>query len=341
MKKISLDLAEKRAFNPSPSPFESVPAEMSRSGSAEMPENGYAEHSLNGSWLMSEGGDSQPDFSRAVTAQIPCTVQTALFEDGKIPDPMFGKNDKYAREAAYKIWWFKKEFDYDGGMANPCLHFDGVCHKALFYLNGVLLGEHTGMFGGPDFKVGHLLEKHNVLTVKIENSPADPKKYSEYADYDEGWKNGVVVNCVYGWHYACIPSRGIWADVFLRDVPLCDFERPFILTEDYSDGKIGLCIKAFSSGNGTVRLKVSPYNFEGADQYFEAPFECEAGQQLHFTLTVKNHKLWWPNGYGSQPLYRFTTAVIPEDSYPIVTEDITGIRQIEMRQISGEPDPES
>ena len=113
MKKISLDLAEKRAFNPSPSPFEAVPAEMSRSGSAEMPENGYAEHSLNGSWLMSEGGDSQPDFSRAVTAQIPCTVQTALFEDGKIPDPMFGKNDKYAREAAYKIWWFKKESTFN------------------------------------------------------------------------------------------------------------------------------------------------------------------------------------------------------------------------------------
>lgn len=341
MEKISLDLAEKRAFNPSPSPFEAEPAEMSWSGSTEMPENGYAEHSLNGSWLMSEGGDSQPDFSRAVNAQIPCTVQTALFEAGKIPDPMFGKNDKYAREAAYKIWWFKKEFDYDGGMANPCLHFDGVCHKALFYLNGVLLGEHTGMFGGPNFKVGHLLEKHNVLTVKIENSPANPKKYSKYADYDEGWKNGVVVNCVYGWHYACIPSRGIWADVFLRDVPLCDFERPFILTEDYSTGKMGLCIKAFSSGKGTVRLKVSPYNFEGADQYFEAPFKCEAGQQLHFTLTVNNHELWWPNGYGSQPLYRFTTAIIPEDSYPIVTEDITGIRQIEMRPISGEPDSES
>ncbi len=226
-------------------------------------------------------------------------------------------------------------------MANPCLHFDGVCHKALFYLNGVLLGEHTGMFGGPNFKVGHLLEKHNVLTVKIENSPANPKKYSKYADYDEGWKNGVVVNCVYGWHYACIPSRGIWADVFLRDVPLCDFERPFILTEDYSTGKMGLCIKAFSSGKGTVRLKVSPYNFEGADQYFEAPFKCEAGQQLHFTLTVNNHELWWPNGYGSQPLYRFTTAIIPEDSYPIVTEDIIGIRQIEMRPISGEPDSES
>lgn len=341
MEKISLDLAEKRAFNPSPSPFEAEPAEMSWSGSAEMPENGYAEHSLNGSWLMSEGGDSQPDFSRAVNAQIPCTVQTALFEAGKIPDPMFGKNDKYAREAAYKIWWFKKEFDYDGEMANPCLHFDGVCHKALFYLNGVLLGEHTGMFGGPNFKVGHLLEKHNVLTVKIENSPANPKKYSKYADYDEGWKNGVVVNCVYGWHYVCIPSRGIWADVFLRDVPLCDFERPFILTEDYSTGKMGLCIKAFSSGKGTVRLKVSPYNFEGADQYFEAPFKCEAGQQLHFTLTVNNHELWWPNGYGSQPLYRFTTAIIPEDSYPIVTEDITGIRQIEMRPISGEPDSES
>ncbi len=73
-----------------------------------MPENGYAEHSLNGSWLMSEGGDSQPDFSRAVNAQIPCTVQTALFEAGKIPDPMFGKNDKYAREPLIKSGGSKK-----------------------------------------------------------------------------------------------------------------------------------------------------------------------------------------------------------------------------------------
>ena len=82
MEKISLDLAEKKAFDPSPSPFEASPTEMSRSKSAKIPENGYTELSLNGSWLMTEGGDSQPDFSRAVNAQIPCTVQTALFEAG-------------------------------------------------------------------------------------------------------------------------------------------------------------------------------------------------------------------------------------------------------------------
>ena len=72
------------------------------------------------------------------------------------------------------------------------------------------------MFGGPTYPVGHLLREENTLVVRIENAPADPMAYSEYADHDEGWKNGVVINCVYGWHYACIPTRGIWDSVRLE-----------------------------------------------------------------------------------------------------------------------------
>ena len=337
----SLDIIEKEVFGAAPSPFEADEELLVEKENIIFPEKNNLIVSLNGKYAMSEGNDEIPDFNNSIIADIPCTVQTALFESGKIPDPMFGKNDKFARDAAYKIWWFKKDFKYDGGLKNPRLHFDGVCHKAHFYLNGTYLGEHIGMFGGPDFEVKDFLKENNTLIVKIENSPADPKKYSEYADYDDGWKNGVVVNCVYGWHYACIPSRGIWADVYLIDTPICKFERPFILTEDYKTGKIGICLKSESKATGKIQIKVYPHNFEGETQFFEKDFDCLANTQLHYSLNIKNHRLWWPNGYGEQPLYKFEIYIIGENDLVQKYEEIIGIRQIEMKPIGETPNPEN
>lgn len=341
MENKSLDIIEKEAFGAEPSPFETPCIPLDECNGFDIPESSRLSVSLNGSYDMTEGTDNIPDFKNSIKTHIPCTVQTALFNAGKIPDPMFGKNDKFARDAAYKIWWFKKEFHYDGSLINPRLHFDGVCHKAQFYLNGTYLGEHIGMFGGPDYEVKDLLKENNTLIIKIENSPSDPKKYSEYADYDEGWKNGVVVNCVYGWHYACIPSRGIWDNVSLVSTPVCRFERPFILTEDYKSGKMGICLKSESGGKGSVKIKITPYNFEGETEYFYKNFDCGENTQLHYTLNIKNPRLWWPNGYGDQPLYRFEIFIEGENDLIQKFDEVVGIRQIEMKPIGDIPDPEN
>ena len=336
----SLDTIERESFNAGKSPLEYPAAELNE---VTEPCNAAVSNDtlpLNGNYLMTEGGEEQPDFTKGISAAIPCTVQTALFENGTIPDPMFGKNDKAAREAAYKTWWFKKEFDYSGSLTNPTLCFDGVCHKAHFWLNGTYLGCHEGMFGGPFYKVGHILKEHNTLIIKIENSPADPKHYSEYADFDEGWKNGVVVNCVYGWHYACIPTRGIWADVYLKSTPALLCERPFIATEDYKTGRIGICIKTEGSGKGKLHVTVKPHNFTGEAQYFAADFNCGGTEHLHYSLTVKNHKLWWPNGYGGQPLYDVSTVIITENGSAQRFDETIGIRQIEMLPENGIPNSE-
>ena len=317
------------------SPFEYEEISLKEAEPFEVKENGFDKVSLNGVYSMAEGGEEPPSFLNSVKANVPSTVQAALYDAGIIPDPMVEKNDRYAREAAYKIWWFKKEFDYKGGLINPVLHFDGVCYHAHFYLNGVYLGEHKGMFGGPDFNVSSLLREHNTLLVKIENAPADLKHYSEYADYDEGWKNGTVVNCVYGWHYACIPTRGIWAGVYLISEPPCRFERPFILTEDYKTGKIGVCLKCLGAGSGNINIKVSPHNLSGKTQYFSVPFSAYEGEHLHYVLNVSDFKLWWPSGYGEQPLYSVQICINADNQPQKVYNEIIGIRQIEMLPVDG------
>ncbi len=338
MEKVkSLDQIEKELFEVGKAPFEYEETRLSVTDSRVFASAGNKVFSLNGEYTLIDGGDEQPDFSGGITANVPSTVQTALFENGLIPDPMFGKNDKFARQAAYKIWWYKKEFDYNGECIRPTLCFDGVCHKAHFWLNGKYLGSHEGMFGGPFFRVDDILEIHNTLIVKIENSPADPKHYSEYADYDDGWKNGVVINCVYGWHYACIPTRGIWADVYLSSTPKLSLERPYILTEDYKTGKIGICTKAVGENSGTVNVKISPKNFKGKEQFFTGDFSVSGEKNLHFTLNVDNPKLWWPNGYGEQPLYNVTVSFETDDDLVQEFNEVIGIRQIKMLPENGTP----
>ena len=340
MNKITLDEAEKEYFSPSPAPFESEPCELREVSEFTLPANEVKAFSLNGEYLMADGGTvaerTNPEliWSGAVTAEIPETVHTSLFRAGKIPDPLFAKNDKAAREESYKTWWFKKEFDYDFSLENPVLCFDGVCYNAVFWLNGVFLGGHIGMFGGPFFDVADILNEKNTLIVKIENAPADPRPYSEYADHDEGWKYGVVVNCVYGWHYACIPTRGIWSNVYLRSKPETQAERPFILTYDYESGTEDICISLNRRASGNIYVKITPYNFTGKPQYFKAAFSD--ADRLNYRLKIENARLWWPNGYGEQNLYRFEIAVAPENSRTEVFDEVCGIRKIEMKpEISG------
>lgn len=294
--------------------------------------------SLDGDWQLAEGGYTQDrtDLSRpwadALTVRVPNSIHTNLYMAGRIPDPLFGKNDKLARENSYKIWWYKKTFRRDEAVRNPTLRFDGVCYRARFWLNGRYLGEHGGMFGGPDLDISGILEEENTLIVKIEDAPSNPYAYSEYADFDEGWKNGVVVNCVYGWHYACIPSRGIWRPVHIDTTPRTAIQKPFAATINAREGIVDLLL--FSRGaaaKGTVAVTVSPKNFEGDAYSFEKAFEKPAGDKiLHYRMKIENPRLWWPLGHGEQNLYRLAVTFRPEGDIPSHYETGFGIRTVEM-----------
>lgn len=135
---LSLDEIEKAKWKRSPAPFETPFTELKLSRSA-LPLKGEKLfiQPLNGKWQMAEGGytNDRTDITKvwkdAIPANIPCSVHTALFEAGRIPDPMVGKNDKIARENSYKTWWFKCEFERNDSLIDPSLRFDGVCYPAL------------------------------------------------------------------------------------------------------------------------------------------------------------------------------------------------------------------
>lgn len=343
---LSLDDIERAEWNPGPAPFESPFVSVSLQEGALAPRGDDVRmQSLDGDWIMAPDGysDERTDLSNgwsdSIPCPVPCGVHTALMEAGVIEDPLFGKNDKRAREWSYHTWWFKREFDYDGSLTAPQLWFDGVCYNARFWLNGKYLGCHRGMFGGPFYDVAPYLQEHNTLIVKIENAPADPQPYSEYADFDDGWSSGVVVNCVYGWHYACLPTRGIWAPVKLISRPASIAEKPFIVVTDPHKGLVDLCIKLRGrAGKGRLYVSVEPYTFEGKSYHFEQGYEAAEGETaLHYQMQIPDPQLWWPNGIGAQNLYTMQIWIEPENDLVQHFEEHFGLRRIEMAPLPGGP----
>lgn len=61
---------------------------------------------------------------------------------------------------------------------------------------------------------------------------------------NESWKYTVVFNCVYGWHYAQIPSLGIWRSVKLESQAPVEIEEPFVSTRSLQgDMRLAVTLK--------------------------------------------------------------------------------------------------
>ena len=102
--------------------------------------------SLDGTWLMAEGGDEKlrlkDVWTDAVEAVVPGSVHTALLMNRIIPDPYIGQNDSIAEQQSYKTWWFSKKFTLNEPLENPILSFGGVANRCTVWLNGKKLGSH-------------------------------------------------------------------------------------------------------------------------------------------------------------------------------------------------------
>ena len=331
----SIDLLDKESIMPVTSPTEGKYDRVgSSSGSVAFSENRI--FSLNGVWQMAESGfaserkDITKEWADAHPYTVPGSIHSSLVADGTIPDPYVGLNDQYAREESYKVWWVKKEFDYDFSFQSPLLCFDGVCYSAKFYLNGVYLGKHRGMFSKVIFDVKDILKKHNILIVKIDDAPALPRAYSDDADYDDGWKFGTVINCVYGWHYVCIPSRGIWAPVYLKEQDVIRREEPFITTIDAQTGEMDFSMLTDKFVSGNISMEIAPNNFEGDTSYYSYPFRSGEDGKIHFRFHIPDAKLWWPNGYGEQNLYQATVLFSPDNGSQSCYRYTIGVRTVRM-----------
>ena len=283
--------------------------------------------SLSGTWTLY--GHDEAGHEVQVNAKVPGSIHQALMDANVIPDPRLGKNALIAERCSYRPWTLERTFNYDGSMTDPLLTFTGVANKCRIWLNGKMIGEHEGMFGGPDIAIAPYLKTgENHIKVELE---AIPETYNGGwpATANEAWKHTVVANCVYGWHYTKIPSMGIWNDVLICDRPQLRIEHPFIITRT-TDGDMRLCLDFPQLTNAEVRLQVKPANFKGIEQTYKADVK-EAIGLTAFDFHIDDPQLWWPNDKGNQPLYMAEILLVSQGQVVYTCSKRFGIRTIQMK----------
>ncbi|MBR0159024.1 MAG: Ig-like domain-containing protein [Clostridia bacterium] len=317
--------AERATSMKTDSPMDKAPEEISlRAGKGTDPDQNYRMVLDGGDWLLSDQGRN--DWSKAYTVAVPASIATALYKAGAIGDPTVGLNDAAAKELLKRDWYYKKSFNYSGAGHNVYLNFEGVADRMEVFLNGVKVGEHQGMFGGPYIDVsGNIKQGANELVVHLK----------PYVDYTRT----VVFNCSYAWHYADLPPLGIWNSVTVTDKTDVALDHPFITTVSHETGTLDLSVDLVDLAggqtfvNGTLYGTIKPKNFEGGAYSFEykLPAAAEKGDRnVRLRFDLPEFRLWWPNGFGEQNLYTLETTFVSDSGSR--TSDVTsfGVRTLKM-----------
>jgi beta-mannosidase len=354
----SLDMVERERYAGGRSPAAEPCNSVALSLDGTPPGGAASSASLDGNWKMKEDTGAGDVFSDgfwrgAPEAHVPGSVHSALEAQGFLPDSTVECNQREARAQSYKSWWFLREFAKPSWDGTTLLRFEGVCDRASFILNGHCLGHHQGMFGGPEFDVTLYLKEENRLLVRLEAVPAvkgDP--LSEHPDAENAsWKDTVVVNNAYGWHYSHLQPLGIWRSVRLEKSGEVLMDPPFIFTkaihaeENGSVGRMGLLLDFYNDRpeEGTLRFQIRPENFDGEALYLKKPLSLHGTDgsplkqgkvrrhtRIALEFDIRGAKLWWPVDLGLPHCYRLELEFTSDGGQNCRHSSIFGVRTVEM-----------
>ncbi|WP_078901627.1 discoidin domain-containing protein [Actinacidiphila yeochonensis] len=288
--------------------------------------------STDGAVLSGPGVDT----SAWLPATVPGTVLASLVEQGKLPDPVLGRNNLQVPEALSRhSWWYRREFTLPAGLDHGPgrrvrLEFDGVNHQAEFWLNGTRLGTAVHPYARAAFDVTDALRPGrgpNVLAVRVDpmpypGSPADKGPSGDsWLDAGSGTmnRNAPTYMSISGWDWMP-PVRdratGIWNHVRLRSTGTAVVTDPYVSTRlpdlpDLGTAEITLTVPVTNTAGRDQKVTVRAA-FDGVRVARTATVPAGATTDVVLApaefpaLRIADPELWWPNGYGEPVLHDLT-----------------------------------
>lgn len=304
---------------------------------------------LDGQWLMTDYPHGQGEAARPfeptastegwLTTAVPGDIHPTLVENGRLPADLFmGTNVEQCRWTGEREWWFRRDFDVPADFARArCeLVFEGIDLFGTIWLNGRHVGDTRNSHRAHRFDVTDTLRpgRRNTLVVRVGATlrilEANPyQKY--FACFNTPRIFARKAQCQFSWDWAPhLPALGIWRSVRLEsfdsgrimDVavrPRNDGQVTFHVTldertyhQDLDQSTVKVEAAQSPRPTGDLVVEISgPFNVPERGKGRPVRHKIAVGGQKNFcTLTVPRPQLWWPNGYGSQPLYRYRITLL-------------------------------
>lgn len=273
---------------------------------------------------------SRDDFSDRdwLPAAVPGTVLGSYLAAGAVPDPWHGDQNSQISEDFFTRhdFWYRTGFDLPRSLPGKrvWLNFDGINWKADIFLNGSSVGHIDGAFVRSRFDVTSLLRtganRVAVLIHKVVHSAPGPGKVL-HKTLGAPTKNGDLLGsdsptflASAGWNWVPIVRGrdvGIWNHVSLQTSGAATIVDPWVVTEDLSadharaDLSVRMELRNHSdtSQSGMIIGSIGKLTFQQAVDLGPGETRALSFDKSTFpVLSLKNPRLWWPNGYGDQPL---------------------------------------
>lgn len=291
--------------------------------------------SLSGAWELraAQGTDWLP-------AVVPGTVYQTLMASGQMDDPFYRDNELHAFELMNGDYVYRRHFhlsaeDLKGDAL--LLEFEGLDTLATIALNEEFVASCDNMHRTWTFDVkGVAAEGLNVLEVRLD-SPLQfiraayrQVKADGSSDATQGFPHLRKAHCMFGWDWGPrLPDAGLF-----RDVNLLKVDRARLLSvrvhQQHAHGKVALDftpeIQSFtglcSCGEDDFSARVQVTSPDGRIYASDGS-----------SILIDDPKLWWPSGYGAQPLYEVKVSLFSCGREVDSWRRRIGLRTMTMRRV--------
>ena len=298
---------------------------------------------LHDNWSMCEAGSKE-----YLPASVPGSVYHDLVTNGRMEDPYFRDNELAALRIMEHDFEYVTTFDVENNVLKReqvLLHFDVIDTVADIYLNGEWLAHVENMHRTWEFPVKERLRNEaNELKVVLHSPVKFIREANEKdpilgcVDAMKGFPHLRKAHCMFGWDWGPrLPDAGIWRDVLLIGFDRARLDSVYI-TQKHADGRVTLYMDVDVERLGEEHLR----RFGRDDARLEG-LSCAVtltdpqgrktvyGQENMLAgIEVEKPQLWWPNGYGEQPLYEVEVTLQNDGDVLDVWKRRIGLRTMTM-----------
>ena len=305
--------------------------------------------------------------------KVPGTVISGLCAAGKIEDPYYRDNEYGVRELFWKDYQFVRSFVADRELMRQkeiSLVCKGLDTLAQICINGKELAATDNMHRTYTFPLKEYVHEgenqicitfHSVLQF-IENYPYRENKTIHIVPCGAMKGNQLVRkgHSMFGWDWGPqLVDAGIWRDIYIEGNSGARIEDVRIRQYHGSDGSVrvrvtivlsdaetSITLPQILSGEETVSAVTVTLAEKDQGDTSEAIAVAKAkfvteitgekccGDVYEAEIVVENPKLWWPNGYGEQPLYKLTVSVACDSAEDAGKDGQTVERTIGLRTLT-------
>lgn len=288
--------------------------------------------SLNGIWnLKIIGKDAALLPPQGIAARIPGSVYGTLLEEKLIDDPFYRDNELKVLPLMDNDFCYETTFLVSGEMLSCdalLLRFDGIDTLADVYVNGEFVGSTCNMHRVWEFELSafeNVWEGENTLKVVLHSPTKYIKEENEKVytggalECMKGFPHLRKAHCMFGWDWGPrLPDAGIFRDVTLLGIRGSRLDSVYI-TQIHEEGSVTLdfdiSLELFDREEkeqeaGRVEIRVTAPD---GKVYCRKEQEGVRSGEEDYQIRIEDPKLWWPRGYGGQPLYQVEVSLLDRE----------------------------